>query len=656
MSLLDKGVFDIERSPRAPKPQKIDLLASALQKPVALLYGRHIVAGNVIFEHQAFPNTLLFLALGEGELDGVEVLWINGLPVDLADTTLIHLHPGLEGELGVESAPSTRNQKICSFIPAAYTPQPTFSRTAYLALALKPDLNAPTNGFSVIGIYRGLRVRIFDNAGTQTAYQYSTNPAWVALDLLIRRRIKPRGKINEALTTSEKALIDFAAFKGWADACDVDIGGGKKRWEANVAFTQKSTLSEALSQVLILGRAYMLERGGKFAPFHDEARASTLTLGRDELLFGSLEFPEKDLKPLPNEWKLRYRALDTGIGPGTISTTGTAVTGTNTDFLRRFKKDMALQVRSGAQSGEARKIASVDSDLAITLSIAFSANQSNVSYANPALDFQDALKLAEDNDVQDQVGRVLTEELDLGNNTGERAERLGAYLLARGQLSRMAHFRVGNDVAGANDILPGDVVTSPDDLDYGATRSYEVLEITDEPDGSREIFAQEYDASVFTDVAGPQQPAAMTFPPDHLILRAVGLATANLGVKTTSSVSSSSVPTGGSLMVGSFTVRIGFLQNTFRAALIASHALAADGDASAFYKVKLAGQVDIQSANVIVLQGTGSATGSPQVNLTEAHQGQEVTIEIWGANQHTNATSSASGSLTGYPTTQPALL
>ena len=240
----------LQQLPPGGQTEKIELLASALNRPVVLAYGRHIVGGNVIFEQEnADGSAVLFVALGEGEWDSAERIWVNGLEIDLNDTTSFHFHPGLDGELGVETSPATRNQKICSFTPSTFSPQLTFSRTAYAAFKLVPDPTTPGPGFRIVGIYKTLRVRSFDNTGTQTAYTYSFNPAWVALDLLLRRFLFPHGLAGESLPQPVKDRIDFAAWKGWADFCDADLtinGQVVNRFEAHPAFVESTDLLRAL--------------------------------------------------------------------------------------------------------------------------------------------------------------------------------------------------------------------------------------------------------------------------------------------------------------------------------------------------------------------------------------------------------------------------
>ena len=166
-----------------------DVLSASLGRSVALAYGRHWVGGNVILKDETDPNiTILFVALGEGEWDAVEKLFVNGLEIDvLTIGTEHHFHRGLLGELsssgdlypeGIGAAyPFTTDgdQKADGFTPAAVQGL-TFSHTAYLALAVPFDPGAPSAQISVLGQYRCRRVRIFDAGGVQTGYQWNDNP------------------------------------------------------------------------------------------------------------------------------------------------------------------------------------------------------------------------------------------------------------------------------------------------------------------------------------------------------------------------------------------------------------------------------------------------------------------------------------------------
>lgn len=71
--------------------------------------------------------------------------------------------------------------------------------------------------------------------------------------------------------------------------------------------------------------------------------------------------------------------VKTGLA-GTISTTTTALTGSGTSFLTDFAVGDVIQLTSGAQSGECRRITAIADNTNATLESAFGANQAGASY------------------------------------------------------------------------------------------------------------------------------------------------------------------------------------------------------------------------------------------------------------------------------------
>ena len=508
---------------RVQRRSELTALASSLGQPLPLWYGKHILAGRAIFEQGvAAADTRLFLALGEGEWDGLEKLWINGEVVDHTDTSRVHFHPGTEGELGVESSPGTRNQKICSLIPAGWPTPFTWSRTAYLALQLKDDPTAPNSDFHVLGIYRTARVRDFDDTGAQIGFTYSANPARAFLDLLIRRWLKVNGKINEALTTAEKAKVNWPAWTAWRDACDVALADGK-RWEAHLRMDQQETLLDTLGRVAMAGRAYMLHFNGQVALYHDAARAAVFTATMDDIVESSLALPEKDLRALPTRFSLHFLNLGSGRGRGTVSTSGTALTGSGTLFTQELRADEPIELLDGAQAGEVRKISAITDDTNAILAAAFSANQSGRLYGRPNADFQEQTKQFIDEAREDELGRIIDASagIDLGNNTAERIERLGEYLRRRNAREKQWRGRILRATCEALDLLPGDEITAPDGFDYQTSADFEIEELVLHPDLSVEIMAEKSNDSIFVDAAGPQQPLGPSLPANHFPLSGV---------------------------------------------------------------------------------------------------------------------------------------
>jgi len=432
--------------PETSDVQSLEFLGTSLNRPVTLAYGRHLVAGAPIFSHKREAidsNTIMFIALGQGEWDSAEVVWINGKSINIADTNLFHFHPGFDGATGVESAPATPNQQICSFFPAGFTGL-TFSKTAYIALNIPLDPLAPGPGFDIRGIYKTRKVRIFDSSGNQTSYAFSLNPAWQVLDAHISLILKPHGLADEALTAAEKLRINFSAFKTEADYCDVDIGGGKKRFEASVAFVQRTNLKAIFDTLLANCQGFLQENDGKLGLFIDKARSSVFTFDQENIKAATFSAPAKSIRSLANRLVLKLRDIESGGGTA-------------------------------------------------------------------AEDFAPWTRQLDDEVHQDFVTRIIKKEMDLGANTKERAERLGNYWLNRSLklVERGAWIATGDAAA----IVPGDRVLGPAKTDHSTQRDWEVLQATDNPDGTRTFQLQEYNESIFstsvTQISPPSPSPAM---------------------------------------------------------------------------------------------------------------------------------------------------
>jgi hypothetical protein len=74
--------------------------------PVLLGYVRG--QGNEVLNHALTnKNRVVVRIMGEGEMDGIERLFINSKQVNEADTNLVHFHPGVDGFLGAGLSPTS---------------------------------------------------------------------------------------------------------------------------------------------------------------------------------------------------------------------------------------------------------------------------------------------------------------------------------------------------------------------------------------------------------------------------------------------------------------------------------------------------------------------------------------------------------------------
>ena len=154
-------------------------------------------------------------ALGEGELDGCQELWDTGLEKKLFnsefdDPTKFHFHRGCDAVIGGGFSPGSSgpDQGVDSFVqylPSGVQPL-CYNRIANCWLRMKSFVNNPENDhqddannfadLNPIGLWRGLRVRLFNETGQMTGYGFTTCPTWQLVDLILRRKIMPEFSID----------------------------------------------------------------------------------------------------------------------------------------------------------------------------------------------------------------------------------------------------------------------------------------------------------------------------------------------------------------------------------------------------------------------------------------------------------------------------
>ncbi len=426
-----------------------DILTASLGKPMVLAYGRHVVGGNVILKDETDADrTVLFLALGEGEWDALEELFVNGVAWDVTHPENIQFHKGLDGERssfvaetgaqdvlypeGVGSLypfDQPGDQKADSLTPPGVQGL-TFSRTAYLALRIPFDVFAPGPELSIVGVFRTRKVRLFDAQGVQTGYAYSDNPAWQIADLLTRVRGLPDSRLD---------WVSFKASADYADQLIDPLGDGNfvKRFVSHVAFTEEADFDQGLAALLATCRGMLLDSAGAIRLRLDQPRASVFDFTMDNVVEGSFAAFYKDTRAAANRIELVFRDLDNNFAVLT--------------------------------------------------------------------------KLWNHEPQQARIGRVIPARLHLGNLPQQQAERVGNYLLTRALDNNLFCRLRGAPETFA--LLPGDVVRVAHDAapwaqnGFGANRfeTFEVVEVSENPDETRDFLLQLYNALTYPDTAGPTQ-------------------------------------------------------------------------------------------------------------------------------------------------------
>lgn len=547
------------RLPRQSDEELMEFLGTAMGQPVALAYGRHLVAGVPAFQEVDGTDTITFRLLGDGPWDSIEVLWINAVSKSLPDTTLVHFHPGLDGVDATESTPSTPNQERCSKWPVGYTAL-TFSRTAYLGLTLPDDPYGPGPEFDIRGIYKTRQVRIFDGDGVETSFEYSANPLWQFLDAYISLVLMPHAEVDAPLTPEAAARIDFGAFYDSAAYADESVADGN-RFESHVAFARDTDFSAIIDTFLALTRGYLREPDGKLALFIDQPRASVFSFTGARRVFNSLSLPAKNPRQQVNRLVIQARDLESGGGDATKDFdvwSKQLDRETHQDFINRVnKQEMDLGANTQARSirlgdywldrslidDQARIFSTLDAgglapgdvvhlpadftnDLEAAITSGMLTNNGFASFTAAlcvdGLLFAEAFSTA-------SVAPGSTIEIDLGSGNAQTIRGLMLYSLGGGvnvfgvdysdngsawtdaeadftARQPRGWYESGGIDAGSHRwwrlrlsaVSDGGGSFSELVL-IGDAQRWEVLEATDEPDDNREIFVQKYDEEIFPD-------------------------------------------------------------------------------------------------------------------------------------------------------------
>lgn len=424
--------------------QNTDILTASLGRPIVLAYGRHVVGGNVILMDQTDPESMTaFIALGEGEWDAVEDLWVNGRQMDISTPENYQFHKGLPGErssngsLDPEGIGSLYpfdqdgDQKVDSLTPPGVQGL-TFSSTSYISLKIPFDVFAPNSGLEFQGVFRTRKVRIFNQQGVQTGYAYSDNPAWQIADMLTRVR------------GLSDARIDWASFVDAAAYCAQSItinGAVVPRFVSHVAFTQAVDFDKALEAMLATCRGFLLDWGGAIKLRIDQPRQPVFDFTMDNIVEGSFSAQWMDTRATANRLEIGFRDLDN-------------------DFALMTK----LWNHEPQQSRTGRIIAA---------------------------------KIDLGNLPQHQAERI-------GNYLLTRAIDNNLYCQLRATQASLA-VMPGDVVRVAHDVAPWSVPDGGGDPPGRPYETFEVLECSDNPDETRDFLLQLYRGNTYPDTAGPAQ-------------------------------------------------------------------------------------------------------------------------------------------------------
>jgi hypothetical protein len=348
-------------------------------RTLPISFGYVKATGDIVLFTVTIAGVAYNLAiLGEGEMDGKEipVMYLppiggsrsglgsgNGttalvrnllttLPILGALTSGSRFHPGQYGVKGaglgfvsVGGGDQFPDTWFANF--PNVTPPQTLSGMAY-DLTLGPGPLTVTSGsgddtmtFSPtpapIGIYRGVRCRMFDVYGNVTGYGFTTNPAWHMVELILRYKIKPQQPSLAGLTTAEKACFNWPSIVAYAARCAYVLTNGAPRFAYSGAFASDSTLTDMLETLLRCSRGYIIQTGGQIFLMGDDERDSTFLFDATNMVDGSLSLDKKFVATAANMYVPKFRDLNIPAVAAVVNVVDYAAMGLNSSspFLPR---------------------------------------------------------------------------------------------------------------------------------------------------------------------------------------------------------------------------------------------------------------------------------------------------------------------------------
>lgn len=332
-------------------------LSETTGTPIALAYGYNWVTGKRDRYYQLQDTGSSWMdftrvgawMLGEGEWDGCQELWINDhlawrgynpgpavpgfsgqqwqVGLDNKWNFVFNFHSGCDSIIGSGFTPDSNGPDqgvdvLSAQFPSAIQPQ-HFTRVAYYMLMRKQPIENQTNDhrddpsqwtdINPVGLWRALKVRLFDSAGQMTGYAFTTNPVWHIVDVLLRRVLLPDYSLNsitgpDDLTDAVRARFDWSVIFDSAAYCDEIISNGRRRFEGHYAFSSQTSLQAILEKMLLCCRGYLGEYAGAISIKIDKPRSSVFTFTRDNVMPG-WEADDQRLHSSPNNFIPAFRDL-----------------------------------------------------------------------------------------------------------------------------------------------------------------------------------------------------------------------------------------------------------------------------------------------------------------------------------------------------------
>jgi Putative phage tail protein len=301
-------------------PSAISVNEARYNDFVPLVYGTAWYAPPVVFARTDGNLTRMEVLLGIGEMSGVVKVLVNDveIPAGVAGTNMTgtgwYNIPTLGARAGVCNPDFTDGSGQPAGDP--------YGSMAYASVVVPNRLNDGTSLPRVRVLVQGLKVPIYGGDGSPAGEQFSSNPAWILLDILRR-------------TGWSAAEIDVASFATAAALCDeqiaaIDANGNAislPRFACNVALQNRRSAGDVVRGIRNTARLL-------------------LSYGANGMLQLRMENTIAGEQPVKPAWSNSREPLDGGwpsyeFGDGTDGFSGIVRRGTGEPTMRVFSRSMA---------------------------------------------------------------------------------------------------------------------------------------------------------------------------------------------------------------------------------------------------------------------------------------------------------------------------
>ena len=218
---------------------------------VPLVYGTQWTTPDVVFSRNDGNLTRMEVLLGMGEIEGILSVLVND----------VEIPQGVSGAKMTSTGwynlvtPGTRNgRQDPNFTDGNNVAQgDPFGSMAYLSVVVPNNISNGTSIPAVQVLMQGLKLWQFDTSGNFLVEQFSSNPAWVLLDILMRC----------GYSTAEINTASFAAAAAYADgliSVDDPVGGSIQlpRFQCNFALKNRQGAGEIIRSIRNGSRLYLV--------------------------------------------------------------------------------------------------------------------------------------------------------------------------------------------------------------------------------------------------------------------------------------------------------------------------------------------------------------------------------------------------------------